>query len=87
MTEPRSIELFIEKLVLHGFPSGDRYLIASAVEQELIRLFTAQGEPDAFKHGSYVDFVDGGHFTISSGAKAKNIGMQVAQAVHRGISK
>jgi ribulose 1,5-bisphosphate synthetase/thiazole synthase len=83
---PRSLEVNIEELVLHGFPPGDRYLIASAVEQELTRLLTERGVPSAFKQGSYVDIIDGGHFTISSRAKARNIGMQVAQAVHRGVS-
>ena len=42
MKNQRPIELNIDELVLHGFPPGERYAIADAVEQTLSQLLTEQ---------------------------------------------
>lgn len=39
----KGIELKIEKLVLHGFRSGDRHRNREAVESELTRLLAEKG--------------------------------------------
>ncbi len=87
VSAPRSIELSINELVLYGFPPGDRDLIAIAVAQELTCPFINQDKPGIFEKSCYIEVIDSGHFTVSSGDKAKNIGTQVAQAVLKGISK
>ena len=71
---PRSIELHIEELVLHGFAPGDRYRIGEAVEQEL-----AQG-------GEIVS-VDDGAFEVAPGSRAEAVGAQVAKAVYGGLGR
>jgi hypothetical protein len=87
----RSIELNIDELVLHGFPPGERYAIADAVEQTLSQLLTEQianeGIPDSFANNSRRAHVDAGSFNVTSGAKSSAIGGQIAENVHRGLTK
>jgi hypothetical protein len=90
MTGPR-IELHIEELVLHGFARGDRYGIADAIERELSRLlavqFTGHAVPPALAHNIEHARLDAGtvHLAPNSGADA--VGVQLAQAVHGGMSR
>jgi hypothetical protein len=83
---PRNIELHIDELVLHGFALGDRYRIADAVERELARLLVKPGIPPSLSQGCEVAHVDGGMFEIALSSKLETIGVQVAQAVYRGLS-
>jgi hypothetical protein len=82
---PPSIELTIEELVLHGFPAGDRFSIADALERELIRLFSEKGAPQSWTQGGERSSLDGGQFQARPDAKAKTIGAQVAQSVYGGL--
>ena len=82
----KNIEIVIEELVLHGFPHGDRYRIAGALEQELTRLFAeTEDVPRMFKQASYVEAIDGGQCRIEP--EAGRIGLEIAQAVYRGVGK
>ncbi|HEX9867630.1 MAG TPA: hypothetical protein VGC99_03370 [Candidatus Tectomicrobia bacterium] len=83
----KSLEVYIEELVLHGFPTGDRYRIAEAVERELARLFAEQGVPPSFTRGADIPRLDGGGFEVAQGSKPEVIGAQVAEAVYRGLSR
>ena len=87
----RAIELNIEELVLHGFPPGERYAIADAVEQTLSQLLSEQiateGIPDSLAANSRRAHLDAGSFNVESGAKSSSIGGQIAQNVHRGLTK
>src|SRR5262245_43449954 len=86
-----SVEVYIEELVLHGFAAGDRYAIAMAVEHELSRLFMAQfaapSLPASFMQSSEQARVDAGAFNVSHGANRESIGNQIAQNVHRGLTR
>ena len=85
--KPYNIELHIEELVLHGFPPSDRDAIGAAIQGELARLFAEQGAHPALQHTREVEKVDGGSFSMRTGAKAVPIGTQVAQSVYGGLAK
>jgi hypothetical protein len=91
MNRQREIELNIDELVLHGFPPGERYAIADAVEQTLSQLLTEQianeGIPDSLANNSRRAHVDGGSFNVETGAKSGAIGGQIAQNIHQGLTK
>ena len=82
-----NIKLHIEKLILDGFEPGDQYKIAQAVEGELTLLLAEQGVPPSLAQGGDVAHLDGGSFTIVSGASAGEVGTQVARTVYRGFSR
>lgn len=84
---PRSVELHIGELVLHGFAYGDRYRIGEAVERELERLFTEHGTQPLLAKGGSIDKLDGGAFDMVQGSKAEVIGAQVARAVFGGLGR
>jgi hypothetical protein len=84
---PKRIELNIDELVLHGFPYKDRLHIGRAVERELSRMISRQGMPPKGMEAREVHRMDGGAFQVTSNAKPKAIGTQVAQAVYRGLNR
>jgi hypothetical protein len=86
-----NINLHIDELVLRGFAAGDRYAIADAVQGELSRLLAAQTAggfiPPALTNGADQPRLDAGSVQLTADAKANSIGVQIAQAVHGGISR
>jgi hypothetical protein len=84
---PWNIELHIEELVLRGFAAKDRYAIGEAVQRELQRLFAEQGVPHSLAQGYEQAQLDAGAFNVKAGAKADEIGTQVAQSIYGGLSK
>ena len=84
------VEIHIEELVLHGFAAGDRYAIAEAVQQELSRLLVvqvaAQGLPHSFAENSEHARLDAGAFNVAPSANSEEIGSQIAQTVHQGLT-
>jgi len=83
--KPKNIELNIDELVLYGFAPDDRHRIGGAVEQELSRMFDDEGVPEALEGGREVASVDGGAIELATGSRAEAVGVQVAQAVYRGL--
>jgi hypothetical protein len=81
-----NIELHIEELVLHGFAPGDRYHISEAVERELAWLLAERGGTLSSAQGREITLLDGGGFEAARNSSAKNIGVQIAQAIFRGLS-
>jgi len=82
-----NVRLRIDELVLDGFPPGDRYRIAAAVEAELARLFAEQGTPPGVANRDAMPVVDGGSFDVVPNARPHQIGAQVAQAVYGGLGR
>jgi hypothetical protein len=79
------IDLHIEELVLHGFPSRDRHRIADAMRLELTRLLTVDaGHGQAARSLTRVR-IDGGSFAVKAGATPQAAGREVARAVFRGL--
>lgn len=82
-----SVELHIEELVLHGFASNDRYRIGDALERELTRLVTEQGVPPVISQGVEVARLNAGAFQVKTGSNPETTGVQLAQAIYRGLGK
>ena len=85
--KPKSIELHIEELVLHGFQPGDRHRIACAVERELARVLAERGMPPSLAEGLTVAHLDTGAFNATPSATAERVGEQVGQALYGGLSR
>jgi hypothetical protein len=84
--KPVNLELRIEELVLRGFAPSERHRIGETLERELARLFAERGTPPSLDGDGAIRHLDGGAFEVSSGAGAETIGLQVARAVHGGLS-
>ena len=84
---PRTVEVHIEELVLHGFAPGDRHRIGAAVQRELSRLFAEHSVPPALAQGGEAARLNGGTFRVVPGSKAETIGVQVAQTVYGGLRR
>jgi len=82
-----NIELYIDELVLHGFPNHDRYLISAAIENELMQLLAAQGAPPSLTRSGNFNQFDAGEFQMTSGAKAEMVGAQIAQTIYGGLKQ
>ena len=74
------LEIHIEELVLHGFPSGDRHAIAEAFREALAnRLAAGAVSPDLA--GAPVNRIDAGMVVIAHPARPAAVGSRVAAAV------
>jgi hypothetical protein len=81
------IEIHINELNLHGFSCHDRYSIGSAVENELVRLFSDQGVPATLSKNVNIESMNAGTFKLKAGAKATTVGSNIANSVYKGLSK
>jgi hypothetical protein len=82
-----SIELHIEELVLHGFPSSDRHRIGEALQRELTRLFMDEQTPPALAKSAEIERLNGGSFQTTATARPEATGAQVARAVFGGLRR
>lgn len=80
--QTEKIDLYVNELVLYGFPRSERHRIGEAVRKELLRQLTEQGIPQALTQQSRVARLNAGSIQAVQGVKPENIGMQVAQAVY-----
>ncbi len=81
------VRLHIDSLVLNGFPEGDRYRIAAALEDELARLLAEQGVPPGLTKGISVPFLDAGSIRLSPDAGPRRIGAQIARSLFGGLPR
>jgi hypothetical protein len=84
-SDRHSIELHIEELVLQGVSPLHRHRIGEAARRELGRLL-ASGELQAHARQPEVDHSDGGALQVRARREPEQIGVQIAQAVHRAIT-
>ncbi|HEY2990874.1 MAG TPA: hypothetical protein VGL11_24395 [Candidatus Binatia bacterium] len=82
-----SIEIRIEELALNGFQPADRYRIGAALENELTRMLTEQGMPQAIADSIELTRLDAGEFLTTPGEPPSMVGNQVARAVYRGLEQ
>jgi len=80
------IELYIDRLVLHGFPRADRYRIGEAIRQELQRQFGEGGFPAGPNLQDQVPSLNAGIIQAQVGGKPEHIGVQVAQAIYGSVT-
>lgn len=79
----QSLRVHIEELVFHGFAPGNRFEVAAAIQDELVRLLTERSlAPEAIGGR---DAIDAGAFEATHGARAERIGAQVAQSIYEGL--
>jgi hypothetical protein len=83
--KPTRLELHIDELVLHGFPSTDRDAIATGVRTRLAGLLAEGGLPGSLLDSGRVDHLDAGQYEPAPDAPARHTGDQVAAAVYRGL--
>jgi hypothetical protein len=76
------IELYIEELVLHGFPRRDRLQISDSVGHELMRLLGEQGVPSGLERQSGQVNLQGSEITVSPGLGAESVGTEIARSVY-----
>jgi len=82
-----SINLNIDKLVLHGFSSGDKNRIARAVETELARLL-GQGEiPATLSQSGVISQIDAGTFHMRRSTTPETIGEQVSRNLYGALNQ
>jgi hypothetical protein len=84
---PKTIEVHIEELVLHGFAPGDRYAIGDAVQAELTRLFAERGLPQTLSEAEEYGRLDGGTIVLAPGSTAAATGGQIGHAVFEGVRR
>ena len=83
----KDIEVRIEELILHGFPSEVKTSIVEAAKLELERLLEDKGEPvqltrDISVENLYIESLD-----IGDNKKPENIGAQIARILYGGLNK
>lgn len=83
--KPREIDVHIDELVLHGFKSANRWLIADALEQELRGLLTAKGVPPQWL--SSPERIEGARISSASLTKPDRAGAEIAGAAYQGCVK
>jgi hypothetical protein len=82
----RVVRVHIGELVLRGFVPGGRYQLADAVQNELVRLLSAQPEVlHALRHRRVAAQIDGGEFPLPAGSAPTFVGRQVARAIYKGL--
>ena len=81
----RDVELRIGELVIDGVAITDHVALGAAVEVELSRLIAEGGVPASLAGGAALNTVDAGRITILRGGDASAVGVQIAQAVYRGL--
>jgi hypothetical protein len=82
-----SVELHIEELILHGFPSGDRHRIAEAMQRELAHLFTEEQTPSLLSKNAEIDQLNSQAFQTTATPNPETTGAQVARAVFGGLKQ
>ena len=82
-----AVELHIDELVLHGFASGNRRQISSAVQSELTRLLSEGNLPGFRQNPPAVDRVNGGTLWVKVGSKPQEAGAEIARAVFRSLQQ
>jgi hypothetical protein len=82
-----TVELDINRLVLHGFDRIDRHQVGSAVQSELSRLIREQGLPSALDGSKTIGNLNAGKFKIGNISHSRNVGIQVAQKIYKGMAQ
>ena len=84
---PTRIRLHIGELALHGFDHVDPVQLGNSVQQELTRLLVEQGTPAPLEKSGGQAHLEGGAFTVESGANSEMMGARIARAIYRGLER
>jgi hypothetical protein len=82
------INLHIERLVLEGLPLEHAHgpQVQDAVQQELSRLLGAGGIGPSLMSGEAMPRARGGDVSYAKESSPRQLGTQIAQSVHGGLS-
>jgi hypothetical protein len=81
-----TLDLQIEELILRNIPYAQRHHIATAIEQELTRLFSEQGVPSSIANGGIISRINIDNVLAPANAKVSVIGNTIAQTIYRNLS-
>lgn len=85
--KPGRIEISIDTLVLHGYPTRDRARIAVALQEELSRLVSSGSlSPDLLAAGQ-LPVIETPALQTAPGARPEAIGQGIAQAIYEGLKR
>jgi hypothetical protein len=87
--EPDNERLFvlhIQEMILYGLPYAQRYAIAAAVEGELQRLLDEVELPPEVAADLTLPEVQIGDLRLAAGAKAGEVGAQIAASIYNSLS-
>ena len=80
-----NIRLHIERVVLDGVPVENPHVLRQTLEHELTRRLAEGGLSQKFRTGGAIPHLRGGTIQLSNGQSVKELGVQVARNLHRGI--
>lgn len=83
---PARVEVRIDQLMLEGVRPADASAVAAALERELGRLTSAGGLPTSWRDGAIIGRLDAGSLRAAPGMPPDTLGVQIAQALHRGLT-
>ncbi len=84
---PRSIEVRIEELVLHGLAPARKYSLVDVFERELSRLLSEDGATDSLVLHDGADRIHAGTFRLPRVTDTKSAGIGIARAVFGGLRR
>lgn len=84
-----NVNLNIERLVLEGFSlrPGEHLLVRAAAERELSRLLSEGGVSPQLASGGAVPRLAAGDMLLKGGESPRQVGLQIAQALYKGIGR
>jgi hypothetical protein len=87
-TEPVSpscptLEVHIERIVLHGYSPGDTHRLGEVLEAELSRLVQNRGIDRSAVNNRSIERIDGGSIKLASPPKIDTLGVKLAGNVHQ----
>jgi hypothetical protein len=89
---PQEIELYVDELVLSGFPPSERPALGDALTTELERLLREHLPPGLSQPGDVVlreravERLNAGSIALEPRAQPGQVGARVARAVYQGLS-
>jgi hypothetical protein len=82
-----SVNLHIDRIVLNGFGPMNKQHIHDVIATRLSELFTRDRVPMSFQKHEFLSKIDAGSFQLNAQANDKAIGIEVANAVYKGLKK
>jgi hypothetical protein len=83
---PHAVDLHIEELVLHGWTPSEARRVGAALQDELGRLIAASDLPGSLAGRAEIAKIDAGQARHSSSVGPEAAGVDIARAVHGGLS-
>ncbi|MGH9825917.1 MAG: hypothetical protein ACREDR_22025 [Blastocatellia bacterium] len=82
-----SVEMHIGELSLVGFKAGDKHIVGDALERELTRLLAGNDGGALPNREIELDRLDLGSFQVRPGMSPRAIGVEVAAAIFRRLTR